>query len=64
MSDGHRRRPHEADVIEVERAISGTGVMGVMRVLDCLALSRDMLKVICADNGWLPSLVTRAEIGG
>ncbi|WP_425477442.1 IS3 family transposase [Dyella solisilvae] len=39
---------HEAVVIEVERAISGTGVT---RVLDRLALSRGLPKVIRSDNG-------------
>lgn len=40
--------PHEAVVIEVERAISG---MGVTRVMDRLALSRGLPKVIRSDNG-------------
>jgi transposase InsO family protein len=39
---------HEAVVIEVERAISGTGVT---RVMDRLALSRGLPKVIRSDNG-------------
>ena len=39
---------HEAVVIEVERAISG---MGVTRVMDRLALSRGLPKVIRSDNG-------------
>jgi len=39
---------HEAVVIEVERAISG---MGVARVMDRLALSRGLPKVIRSDNG-------------
>jgi putative transposase len=39
---------HEAVVIEVERAISG---MGLTRVLDRLALSRGLPKVIRSDNG-------------
>jgi transposase InsO family protein len=39
---------HEAVVIEVERAISG---MGVTRVMDRLALSRGLPKMIRSDNG-------------
>jgi transposase InsO family protein len=39
---------HEAVVIEVERAISS---MGVTRVLDRLAVSRDLPKTIRTDNG-------------
>lgn len=39
---------HEAVVIEVERAISGTGVT---RVLDRLALTRGLPKIIRSDNG-------------
>jgi putative transposase len=39
---------HESVVIEVERAISG---MGVTRVMDRLALSRGLPKVIRSDNG-------------
>lgn len=39
---------HEAVVIEVERAISG---IGVTRVMDRLALSRGLPKVIRSDNG-------------
>jgi len=39
---------HEAVVIEVERAISG---LGVTRVMDRLALSRGLPKVIRSDNG-------------
>jgi putative transposase len=39
---------HEAVVIEVERAISG---MGVARVMDRLALTRGLPKVIRSDNG-------------
>ncbi len=39
---------HESVVIEVERAISG---MGLTRVLDRLALSRGLPKVIRSDNG-------------
>jgi transposase InsO family protein len=39
---------HEAVVIEVERAISGKGVT---RVMDRLALSRGLPKVIRSDNG-------------
>ena len=39
---------HEAVVIEVERAISGTGVT---RVMDRLALSRGLPRVIRSDNG-------------
>jgi putative transposase len=39
---------HEAVVIEVERAISG---MGVTRVMDRLALSRGLPRVIRSDNG-------------
>jgi RHS repeat-associated protein len=39
---------HEAVVIEVERAISG---MGVTRVMDRLALTRGLPKVIRSDNG-------------
>jgi putative transposase len=39
---------HEAVVIEVERAISG---VGVTRVMDRLALSRGLPKVIRTDNG-------------
>ncbi len=39
---------HEAVVIEVERAISGSGVT---RVMDRLALSRGLPKVIRSDNG-------------
>lgn len=39
---------HEAVVIEVERAISG---LGVTRVMDHLALSRGLPKVIRSDNG-------------
>jgi putative transposase len=39
---------HEAVVIEVERAISGTGVT---RVMDRLAVTRGLPKVIRSDNG-------------
>jgi transposase InsO family protein len=39
---------HEAVVIEVERAISG---MGVTRVMDRLALTRGLPRVIRSDNG-------------
>jgi putative transposase len=39
---------HEAAWIEVERAISGHGVV---RILDRLALSRGLPKVIRTDNG-------------
>ena len=39
---------HEAVAIEVERAISG---MTVARVLDRLALSRGLPKIIRSDNG-------------
>jgi putative transposase len=39
---------HEAVVIEVERAISG---LGVTRVMDRVALSRGLPKVIRSDNG-------------
>jgi putative transposase len=39
---------HEAVVVEVERAISG---VGVTRVMDRLALSRGLPKVIRSDNG-------------
>lgn len=39
---------HEAVVIEVERAISG---MGVTRVMDRLAVTRGLPKVIRSDNG-------------
>lgn len=39
---------HEAVVIEVERAISG---MGVTRVMDRLAKTRGLPKVIRSDNG-------------
>jgi len=39
---------HEVVVIEVERAISG---MGVTRVMDRLALSRGLPRVIRSDNG-------------
>ncbi len=39
---------HEAVVIEVERAISG---LGVTRVMDRLAQTRDLPKVIRSDNG-------------
>ena len=39
---------HEAAVIEVERAISG---IGVTRVMDRLALTRGLPKVIRSDNG-------------
>jgi transposase InsO family protein len=39
---------HESVVIEVERAISG---MGVTRVMDRLALTRGLPKVIRSDNG-------------
>jgi transposase InsO family protein len=39
---------HEAVVIEVERAISG---IGVARVIDRLALTRGLPKVIRSDNG-------------
>ncbi|WP_114241262.1 IS3 family transposase [Dyella sp. C9] len=39
---------HEAVVIEVERAISGTGVT---RVLERLALTRGLPKIIRSDNG-------------
>ena len=39
---------HESVVIEVERAISGTGVT---RVLDRLALGRGLPTVIRSDNG-------------
>src|SRR5512142_156993 len=39
---------HEAVVVEVERAISG---VGVTRVMDRLALTRGLPKVIRSDNG-------------
>ncbi|EIL87051.1 integrase catalytic subunit, partial [Rhodanobacter fulvus Jip2] len=39
---------HEAVVIEVERAISG---LGVTRVMDRLAQTRGLPKVIRSDNG-------------
>lgn len=51
---------HEAVVIEVERAISGKGVA---RVMDRLALSRGLPKVIRSYNGKQPRILSSVLAG-